>query len=77
MPSQLDLLRASVARLEPTYGPANPFLQGLKAQIAMHERNEWRRANGGWFGPAAGWLQQPNGEGLPLVPGDPAKGAST
>ncbi|MFM9915286.1 MAG: hypothetical protein ACKVOX_05720 [Rhizobacter sp.] len=68
MPSQLELLKGSLARLEPTYGAENPLVQGLKMQIAMHERDEWRRANGGWFGPAAGWLQQPSGEGQSIVP---------
>lgn len=75
--SQLELLKASVARLEPLHGSANPFVQGLKMQIAGLERDEWRRANGGWFGPAAGWMQQPNGEGLPLEPVDEAKGEPT
>ncbi len=74
MPSQLELLKAKLPELEVEFGSENPYVQGLKMQIAMHERNEWRRANGGWFGPAAGWLQQPNGEGLPLEPTDPAKG---
>ena len=72
--SQLDLLKAKLPALEAEFGPANPYVHGLKMQIASLERNEWRRANGGWFGPAAGWLQQPNGEGLPLEPVDPAKG---
>jgi len=35
MPSQLELLKQSVAELEPQFGPANPFVLGLKQQIAM------------------------------------------
>ena len=73
MPSQLEYLKEMLPKLEAEGGPDNPFVKGLKAQIARHERDEWRRANGGWFGPAAGWLQQPNGDGLPLEPSDPAK----
>jgi len=34
MPSQLELLKQAVARLEPL-GPDNPFVLGLKEQIAM------------------------------------------
>ena len=33
MPSQLELLKESVARLEPEFGPDNPFVKGLKQQI--------------------------------------------
>lgn len=65
MANQLELLRQSLAGLE-AKGLDGPMVQGLRAQIAMHERAEWRAANGGWWGPAAGWLQQPCGEGQPL-----------
>lgn len=58
MPSQLSILRESLAELE-AQGHSGPMVQGLCAQIAMHERNEWRRANGGWWGPAAEYLQMP------------------
>jgi hypothetical protein len=38
MASQLESLKASVARLEPLHGSANPFVQGLKMQIAKLEK---------------------------------------
>lgn len=55
MPSQLDILKASLAKLEPVHGADNPFVQGLKAQIAYAER---RRE--GMF------VDNPMGEGRPL-----------
>jgi hypothetical protein len=36
--SQLNLLKQSLAKLEPEFGADNPFVQGLRAQIAMHEK---------------------------------------
>lgn len=63
MPSQLEILRESLAKLE-AQGHNGPLVQGLRAQIAAAERTEWRRANGGWWGPAAQWLQ------MPVSPGD-------
>jgi len=59
--SQLELLRRSVAELEREHKPDNPFVRGLKSQIAMLEREEWRKANGGWWGPKAAWMRQPCG----------------
>lgn len=47
MPSQLEILRSSLAELEVKAGPDNAMVQGIKAQIAAAERTEWRRANGG------------------------------
>ena len=38
MPSQLEMLKASVARLEPRFGADISHVQGLKAQIAMYEK---------------------------------------
>jgi len=35
MPSQADWLREQIARSEARSGPDNPFVQGLKAQLAM------------------------------------------
>ena len=50
MPSQLELLREALAKLEADGGkPDNPMVQGLRAQIAMHERNDTRAAHGGFF----------------------------
>ena len=50
MATQLELLRESLARLEAEGVPAdNPMLQGLRAQIAMHERNQRRRETGGFW----------------------------
>lgn len=50
MATQLELLRASLARLEAEGVPSNsPMLQGLRAQIAMHERNQRRRETGGFY----------------------------
>lgn len=50
MPSQLELLREPLAKLEAEGVPAdNPMAQGLRAQIAMHERNKRRRETGGFF----------------------------
>lgn len=49
MPSQLELLRESLARLEAEgVCTDNPMLLGLRAQIAMHERNLRRRGTGGF-----------------------------
>lgn len=36
--SQLELLKESVSELEPEFGADNPFVKGLKAQIAMLEK---------------------------------------
>lgn len=50
MPSQLEFLRESLAKLEAKGTASNsPMLQGLRAQIAMHERNQRRRETGGFF----------------------------
>jgi len=52
MPSQLDLLKQTLARLEPL-GPANPFVLGLKEQIATfgkHEDNPMETYWGGMRG---------------------------
>jgi len=50
MPSQLEFLRASLARLEAEGAPSDsPMLQGLRAQIPMHERNQRRRETGGFW----------------------------
>ncbi len=38
MPSQLEWLKKEVVRLEAKFGPDNPFVQGLKAQIASYEK---------------------------------------
>ena len=38
MPSQLELLKESLPPLEAKFGPDNPFVQGLKAQIASFEK---------------------------------------
>lgn len=50
MPSQLALLRESLARLVAKgVPPDSPMVQGLHAQIALHERNQRRRETGGFF----------------------------
>ena len=38
MPSQLELLKRSLARLDPDGGSKNPFVQGLRMQIAKLEK---------------------------------------
>ena len=38
MPSQLEELKRKVALLEPEFGPGNPFVQGLRMQIASLEK---------------------------------------
>lgn len=38
MPSQLELLKKALVESEARSGPGNPFVQGLKMQIAMHEK---------------------------------------
>lgn len=38
MKSQLESLKESVERLEPQFGKDNPFVQGLKMQIARYEK---------------------------------------
>ena len=42
MPSQIDLLKAAIGRLEPVHGPDNPFVKGLKAQLIGLENQEYR-----------------------------------
>ena len=42
MASQIELLKESVARLEPVHGPDNPFVKGLKQQIAGLESQSAR-----------------------------------
>jgi hypothetical protein len=59
MATQLELLREALKESEARSGPDNPYVQGLKAQIAMHERNEWRKANGGWWGDNRRFLDMP------------------
>ena len=50
MPSQLEFLRESLAKLEAKGAASNsPMLQGLRALIAMHERNQRRRETGGFL----------------------------
>jgi len=56
--TQFELLRRSAAGLEREYKPDNSFLRDLKSQIAMLEREEWRKANDGWCAPNAEWMQQ-------------------
>lgn len=51
MPSQLEYLRESLAKLEKEFpGQDGPMVKGLRAQIAMHERRQRREATGGYFG---------------------------
>jgi hypothetical protein len=38
MASQLESLKASLARLEPLHGADNPFVKGLQGQIALLEK---------------------------------------
>ena len=38
MATQLELLREQLVRSEARSGPDNPFVQGLKAQIAMLQK---------------------------------------
>jgi hypothetical protein len=38
MPSQLELLKVKLPKLEAQFGPDNPYVQGLKAQIARLEK---------------------------------------
>jgi len=48
--SQREHLEKSVADLEASgTSPDNPFLQGMKAQIAMLERNKRRKETGGFW----------------------------
>ena len=43
MPSQIELLQAAVARLEPQHGAENPFVMGLKQQIVGLENQSFRQ----------------------------------
>jgi len=38
MPSQLELSKAKLPELEAKFGPGNPYVQGLRAQIASYEK---------------------------------------
>ncbi len=38
MLSQLELLKEALQEQEAQFGPGNPFVQGLKAQIASYEK---------------------------------------
>lgn len=50
MPSQLEYLRESLARLEAKgFSSDNPMVKGLRGQIAMHERRQRREQTGGYF----------------------------
>lgn len=42
MPSQIELLKENLERLEPEHGPDNPFVKGLKQQIAGLENQQSR-----------------------------------
>lgn len=42
MPSQLELLKEAVARLDPQGGSDNPFVKGLRTQIAGLENQQYR-----------------------------------
>jgi hypothetical protein len=64
MASQLEHLRRSLAEMDARGVSAdNAMRQGIIAQIALHERNAWRKANGGWWGPNAAFLEMPCGRG--------------
>ena len=43
MPSQGELLKRSIATLEPKYGADNPFVKGLRMQLIAFERQERRQ----------------------------------
>jgi capsule polysaccharide export protein KpsE/RkpR len=43
MPSQLELLRESLARLQPEFGPDSPFVKTLKERIVGMENQLYRR----------------------------------
>ena len=43
MPSQVELLRTALARLEPQHGADNQFVKGLKQQIVGLENQSNRR----------------------------------
>lgn len=48
--TQLEYLRQTLARLEAKgTSSGNPFVQGLRAQIARHERDQRRRESGGFL----------------------------
>lgn len=50
MPSQLEYLRESLAKLKAAGAQAdNPGILGLKAQIARFEREAQRRPDGGFW----------------------------
>lgn len=42
MPSQIELLKEAIERLEPVHGPDNPFVAGLRAQLIGLERQAER-----------------------------------
>ena len=39
MPSQLESLKKSLARMEAKHGPDDPYMKHLRAQIAMYEKH--------------------------------------
>ncbi len=39
MPTHLELLKAKLAAYEAAYGPDNPDVKGLKAQIVKYEKS--------------------------------------
>lgn len=43
MPSQLELLKAALVRLEPKHGVDNPYVRSLKEQIVGLENQLYRR----------------------------------
>jgi hypothetical protein len=68
---QLELFESHLAALEVNGYSSGPVVDSIKAQIRGHERTAWRRANGGWWGPAAEYLQMPMSSG-PKRAGGPA-----
>lgn len=42
MPTQIELLKEAIERLEPIHGPENPFVKGLKVQLIGLERQKER-----------------------------------
>lgn len=42
MPTQIDLLKEAIERLEPIHGAENPFVKGLKVQLIGLERQKQR-----------------------------------
>ena len=66
MPSQIEMLKEKIPRLEAKHGPDNPYVKGLKQQLVGLERQADRQAEREAFHLATQSMRSPPPEELAL-----------